>query len=45
MKTIKEGYKGQDVIRLCELLGIPCISNFDNSIKSEVIKFQRDNKS
>lgn len=44
MKTIKEGYKGQDVIRLCELLGIPCISNFDNSIKSEVIKFQRDNK-
>lgn len=43
MKTIKEGYSGSEVQRLCELLGCPKVTVFDEALKLKVVEFQKSN--
>lgn len=43
MRTIKQGYVGQDTVRLCQLLGIPETYDFTPTLKSAVIEFQKNN--
>lgn len=41
MKTIKLGYKGDSVVTLCRLLRIPESLEFNDAVKSEVLKYQK----